>query len=75
MAEQLWPSLILKVGGNQRGLAVVAFFHQFEENIRLLGAQIKIPNFVDQQNIETRPAPDEFARGAIGDGSVLMGDN
>ena len=64
--------VVLKVRGDEGGLAAVALFHQFEENIRLLGAQIEIPDLIDQQDIETRPAPDEFAGSPIGDRSVHL---
>src|SRR6516164_2610639 len=72
IAEQARPLVVLKVRGDERGLAAVALFHQLEEDIRLLGTQIEIPDLIDQEDIEARPAPDEFARSSVGDRSVHL---
>src|SRR6516164_3321570 len=72
IAEQARLLVVLKVRGDERGLAAVALFHQLEEDIRLLGTQIEIPDLIDQEDIEARPAPDEFARSSVGDRSVHL---
>ena len=72
VAKQARPLVIFKVRCNQRGLAAAAFFHEFEKNIRLLGAQVEVSDFIDEKAVETRPASDEFARGAVGEGSVHL---
>src|SRR6266487_5454866 len=38
VAEQYLPLIIFKVGGQECGLAAIAFFHEFEEDVGLLGA-------------------------------------
>ncbi len=55
IAEQACPLVVLKVRGDECGLAAVALFHQFEKNVRLLGTQIEIPDFIDQEDVETGP--------------------
>jgi len=49
VAKQARPLVIFKVRCNQRGLAAAAFFHEFEKNIRLLGAQVEVSDFIDER--------------------------
>jgi len=48
VAEQYLPLVIFEVGGQERGLAAIAFFHQFEEDVGLLGAQVQIAQLVNK---------------------------
>ena len=52
----------MRVGGDDRGPAPVAFFHQLEEDVRLLGLEIEIPHFVDHDVVKATQAIEQFAR-------------
>ena len=71
VAEKFVPDIVRQIGGNEGGaLGDVALFHQFEEGVGLLGAQIQISHFVHQQNIHTRERIEELSRRAVGEAGV-----
>jgi len=72
IAEQQRPLIILKIRSEKGGLPAVALLHQFEEDVGLLGTQIDVSNFVNEQKIEAGQAPDELTRGVIGDRSIHL---
>jgi hypothetical protein len=46
VAEKRLPLGVVQVRSDNRGLSAVAFLHQFEKDIGLLGFQIEVPEFV-----------------------------
>src|ERR1039458_6557056 len=48
IAEEVAPCRIVKIGCDDRGVAVVALFHQLEEDVGLFGLQRQIAKFVDK---------------------------
>src|ERR1700722_18494664 len=52
VAQKIGPLVIDEIGGNDGGMPAVAFFHQLEENVRLLRSQIQISEFVDQEDVQ-----------------------
>jgi hypothetical protein len=46
VGEQVIPFFLIEVGGDDGGLAAVAFAHEFEEGIALFGFQGQVAQFV-----------------------------
>jgi len=47
VAEKRLPLGVVQIRGDNRGPSAVAFLHQLEKDVRLLGFQIEIAEFVD----------------------------
>jgi len=47
VAEEVVPFGILEVGRDNRWPSPIAFVHQLEERVRLLGLEIQIPHLID----------------------------
>ena len=53
-------------------MAVVALFHELEENVGLLGFHIDVAQLIDQKYVKADQAIEQFARGAVGERSVEL---
>jgi len=49
--EEFIPLGVVKVGGDDRGLAAIAIVHEFEKRIDLFGLQGEIAEFVNHQDV------------------------
>src|SRR5688572_25794327 len=68
VAEEVGPLGIVEVGGDDGGALRVAFLHQFEEDVGLLGAEVEIAHLVDNQEVDASEVVEQLARGAVGEG-------
>src|SRR5208337_2820639 len=66
VAQEVVPLVVDQIGCNDRGMAVVPFFHQLEEDVALLGFQGQISKLVDQQYVQAGEAFQELSRGTAG---------
>src|SRR5690349_10548795 len=61
VAEEIGPLVIAQVGGDDGGVMAIPLFHQLEEDIRLLGLEVQIAKFVDQDHVQTGQPFEELA--------------
>src|ERR1035437_1526587 len=66
VAEEVSPFVITQVRCNNRGVAVIALLHQFEEDVGLFGLQRQIAKFVNQKDVKPAQAVEQLARGTVG---------
>ena len=53
ISQKLMPLVVVEVGGDEGGAAVVALLHELEEDVGLFGLEIEISHLVDDQQIES----------------------
>ena len=73
VTQEFVPSVVGQVGGDEgRALGDVAFLHQLEEGVGLLGAQIQVPHLVDEQHVDPTKSIEKPARRAVGEAGVQL---
>src|ERR1700676_243675 len=56
VAEEVGPLVVVQVRCNDRWVLAVALLHQLEKDVGLLGFQIQISKFINQEDIQARKA-------------------
>ena len=72
LSEQLGPVVVVEIGGDQSLLLSIPLFHQSEEDVASLGAEIEVAQLSDQVNVDADQALEEFSRRAIGQRRVHL---
>ena len=70
VAEEVHPVIEIKVGRDNRRAVTIAFFHELEEDVALLGAEGEVTHLVDAEEGDAGEAVDELAGGAIGERGI-----
>ena len=50
--QKVGPLVIVQVRSDDRGMPAVPLLHQLEEDVRLLGPQVQVTHFVNDENID-----------------------
>ncbi len=72
VAQEVVPLVVRQVGRDDCGLAAVAFLHEPEEDVGLLGSDVQIAQLVDDQDVESGESCDEPGRGPVREGGVHL---
>src|SRR5207253_7780121 len=62
VAQKVPPFVVSQICGNDRGVAVVALFHELEENVGLLGFHIDVAELIDEKYVKADQARSEERR-------------
>ena len=65
IAKKVVPLVVLKVAGDDRRVAVITLFHQFEKDVRLLGLEIEIAELVDLKHVQAGETFEKLASRAV----------
>src|SRR2546427_156687 len=72
ISQKRLPFGIVEICRNDGGLSAVAFFHQFEKDVGLLGFEIEVPQFVNVQDVDADQRVEQATRRAIGERGVHL---
>src|ERR1700694_6047582 len=66
VAEEVAPFVITQIRSDDRGVAVIAFFHQLEEDVGLFRLQRQVAKLVNQKDVKPAQAVQQLTRGTVG---------
>jgi len=65
LPRKLCQLVILEIGGDEGGAAMVTLLHEFEKDVGLFGFQVEIAQLIDEQEVQAGETLQQLARGTV----------